>query len=56
MATEKQLEEIRKELPDELQHKWTEVKNSFKDEGGNVFDFTELDEVLFDIIQFYRKK
>ena len=50
------LEEIRKELPKELQDKWVKVENSFKDEDGLHIDFTELDEVLFEIIQFYRKK
>ena len=53
---EKQLEEIRKEIPKELQDKWVSVQNSFKNEDGSFVDFTELDELLFQIIQFYRKK
>ena len=56
MVSEKELEELRKELPQELQDEWVKVQNSFKNEDGSYMDFTELDEILFKIIQFYRKK
>ena len=52
----KEIEEICKEIPQELQKKWISVENSFKNEDGTYVDFTELDEVLVKIIQFYRKK
>ena len=54
--SEETLEEIRKEIPKKLQDNWVGVQNSFKNEDGTFMDFTELDEVLFQIIQFYRGK
>ncbi len=56
MVTDKQIEEIRKEIPKDLQERYVKVQNSFKDEEGLHIDFTELDLILFEIIQFYRKE
>lgn len=55
-VSEKTLEEIRKEIPKELQDEWVKVQNSFKNDDGSYVDFTEIDKILFKIIQFYRKK
>jgi len=52
---EREIEEIRKEIPKQIQDEWIRVENSFKNEDGTYIDFIELDELLFKIIKFYRK-